>query len=130
MCARVLFTFLFFLSGITHFTSLEAYVALMHESVPYRTFWVMISGVVELVAAAMILFKWRPKLGAWMLIVFLLPVTVIVHGYEMLNAESVAMRFIQQASFYKGFTLIGAALLITQFGVSHPRSRSETDAAA
>ena len=117
--ARLLFTSLFLLSGITHFTSIPYYVALMPETTPYPVFWVLLSGVVELVGAAMILFNWRPRLGGWLLIAFLLPVTVVVHGYEMLYAEDAAMRAIQQASFIKGFTLIGAALLITQLGVTH-----------
>ena len=124
ICARVLFTLIFFLSGVTHFTNIPYYVGLMPEAVPFKLFWVLISGVVELAGAAMILFNWRPRLGAWLLIIFLIPVTFVVHGYEMLHAEQEAMRAIQQASFLKGFTLIGAALLITQLGVGHRASPS------
>ncbi|MEM8984277.1 MAG: DoxX family membrane protein [Pseudomonadota bacterium] len=119
IAARLLFTSLFFLSGITHFTSIPYYVSLMPEAAPYRVFWVLLSGVVELLGAAMILFNWRPRLGGWLLVLFLLPVTIVVHGYEMVNAQDAAWRAIQQASFYKGFALIGAALLVTQIGVSH-----------
>ncbi|MEM6572963.1 MAG: DoxX family membrane protein [Pseudomonadota bacterium] len=119
LAGRLLFTLLFLLSGVTHFTNIPGYVALMHEGVPYREFWVLTSGVVELAGAGMILFNWRPRLGGWLLIIFLLPVTILVHGYEMLNATDEAWRVIQQASFVKGFALIGAALLITQLGVTH-----------
>ncbi|MEM9624423.1 MAG: DoxX family membrane protein [Pseudomonadota bacterium] len=119
ICARLLFTALFFLSGVTHFTNIPYYVGLMPEIFPFPVFWVLVSGVVELAAAGMILFNWRPRLGGWLLILFLIPVTVVVHGYEMLYAEDEAMRAIQQASFIKGFALIGAALLITQTSVSH-----------
>ncbi|MEM1435567.1 MAG: DoxX family membrane protein, partial [Pseudomonadota bacterium] len=120
--ARFLFTSLFFLSGVTHFTNIPYYVSLMHEGVPFRVFWTLISGVVELAGAAMILFNWRPRLGAWLLVIFLLPVTIVVHGYAMLHAESEVMRALQQAHFLKGFALIGAALLVTQLGVTHRRS--------
>ncbi|MEM9173909.1 MAG: DoxX family membrane protein [Myxococcota bacterium] len=116
--ARLLFTQLFFLSGITHFTDVAGYVALMNPSIPYREFWVVVSGVVELAGAAMILFDWRPRLGAWLIVAFLIPVTVTVHGYEMLHAEEEAWRAIQQASFLKGFSLIGAALFFTQVGAT------------
>ena len=119
LSARVLFTLIFFLSGVTHFTNVAGYVALMHESIPFREVLVLISGVVELAGAGMILFDWRPRLGAWLIVLFLIPVTITVHGYEMLHAEDAAMRAIQQASFLKGFALIGAALLITQLGASH-----------
>ena len=119
LAARLLFTQIFFLSGVTHFTDVQGYVALMPESIPFREPMVLLSGVVELVGAAMILVDWRPRLGAWLIVLFLIPVTVAVHGYEMLHAETEAMRAIQQASFLKGFSLIGAALLITQLGVAH-----------
>ena len=117
--ARFLLTSLFLLSGVTHFTNIPYYVDLMPDATPYPVFWVIISGVVELAGALMILFNWRPRLGAWMLVVFLIPVSIVVHGYEMIHAEGEAMRAIQQASFIKGFSLIGAALLITQIGCGH-----------
>ena len=116
--ARLLFTSLFFLSGITHFTNIPYYVALTPDVVPYPVFWTLLSGVVELVGAAMILLNWRPRLGGWLLIVFLVPVTIVVHGYEMINAPEAAERLNQQAHFLKGWALIGAALLVTQLGVS------------
>ncbi len=120
--ARLLFTSLFFLSGITHFTSIPYYVSLMPEATPYPVFWVLLSGAVELGGALMILFNWRPRLGGWLLVLFLIPVTIVVHGHAMLHADSEAMRAIQQAHFIKGFALIGAALLITQLGVTHRRA--------
>ena len=123
--ARLLFTSLFFLSGVTHFTSIPYYVSLMPEGFMYPVFWVLVSGVVELLGAAMILFNWRPRLGGWLLVIFLIPVTIVVHGYEMIYAEGEAMRAIQQASFIKGFALIGAALLITQLGVSQKDARAQ-----
>lgn len=119
LTARALFTFLFFLSGVTHFTNIPYYVSLMPDAFPFKVFLVLVSGVVELAAAAMILFNWRPRLGGWLLVIFLIPVTIVVHGYEMIYAEGEAMRAIQQASFIKGFALTGAALLITQLGVTH-----------
>ncbi|MEM7080694.1 MAG: DoxX family membrane protein [Pseudomonadota bacterium] len=119
VAARLLFTALFFLSGVTHFTNIPYYVGLLPEEFPLPVFWTLLSGAVELAGAAMIASNWRPRLGAWLLIIFLVPVTIVVHGYQMLHAEGEAMRAIQQASFIKGFSLIGAALLITQLGTTH-----------
>ncbi len=130
LLARGLFTSLFFLSGVTHFTNIPYYVSLMHEAIPFRVFWTLSSGVVELVGAAMILFNWRPRLGGWLLVIFLIPVTIVVHGYEMLYADGEAMRAVQQAHFLKGFALIGAALFITQVGAGHrsaPEAAQRTD---
>ncbi len=117
--ARLLFTSLFFLSGVTHFTNIPYYVSLMPEAAPYPVFWIFASGAVELAGAAMILLNWRPRLGGWLILLFLLPVTIVVHGYEMIHAQDEVVRALQQAHFLKGFALMGAALLITQLGVSH-----------
>ncbi len=118
LLARALFTSLFFLSGVTHFTNIPYYVSLMPPSFPYPVFWIFLSGTVELAGAAMILLNWRPRLGGWLLVGFLLPVTIVVHGYEMINAQDEVIAALQQAHFLKGFALMGAALLITQMGVS------------
>lgn len=115
---RVMFTLIFFLSGITHFTDIAGYVALMPEAIPFRPFWVLISGVVELAGAAMILANRYPRLGGWLLILFLVPVTITVHGVGMVSDPDARMRAIQLSFFLKGVTMTGAALLITQLGVA------------
>lgn len=117
MVGRVLFTLIFFASGITHFTDLAGYVSLMPAAIPGRAFWVIVSGIVELCGAAMILCNWRPRLGGWLIVLFLVPVTIVVHGAGIVNAEDARMAQIQMSFFLKGMTMTGAALLITQLGV-------------
>jgi uncharacterized membrane protein YphA (DoxX/SURF4 family) len=123
LLGRVLFTLIFFASGVTHFTDIEGYVSLMHEAIPFRTFWVLISAVVELVGAAMILFDRSARLGGWLIFLFLVPVTLTVHGYEMINAASEQIRAMQLSFFLKGLAMMGCALLITQWGVTSERSK-------
>lgn len=122
LLGRVLFASLFFLSGLTHFTNVPYYIDLMPDAIPFQTFWICVSGVVELVGAAMILTNWRARLGGWLIVLFMIPVTFAVHGYEMLYADTEAMRAAQQAHFLKGLALTGAALLITQTGVTARRA--------
>jgi uncharacterized membrane protein YphA (DoxX/SURF4 family) len=114
---RLMFTLIFFLSGITHFTNLSDYVALMPAAIPLRPFWVMISGVVELLGATLVALDRYPRLGAWLIAIFLVPVTITVHGVAMVTATDPQMRAIQTSFFLKGITMTGAALLITQLGV-------------
>jgi len=57
MTARILFTLIFFLSGITHFTDLHGYVNLMPAAIPLRPFWVIISAIVELIGAKLYPFQ-------------------------------------------------------------------------
>jgi putative oxidoreductase len=117
VAGRVMFALIFFLSGITHFTRLADYVALMPAAIPARPFWVIVSGVVELIGATMVVANRYPRLGAWLLIAFLVPVTITVHGTGMVNDPDARMRAIQTSFFLKGVTMTGAALLITQLGV-------------
>lgn len=121
---RLMFTLIFFASGITHFTDMQSYVDLMHPSIPWRAFWVSISGVVELAGATMILLNRRPRLGAWLIAIFLVPVTVTVHGVLMMTAPDETMQRIQLSFFLKGVTMAGAALVFTQVGVARPRNDS------
>lgn len=125
IAGRVLFTLIFFLSGITHFTDLDRYVALMPAPIPFRPFWVMISGAVELVGAAMILSNRYPRLGGWLIVLFLVPVTITVHGVAMVTAPDELMQQIQLSFFLKGMAMTGAALLITQLGVARTGEASE-----
>jgi len=116
IAGRVMFTLIFFLSGITHFTNLGEYVALMPAAIPFRPFWVMISALVELAGAALIVSNRYPRLGGWLIAIFLVPVTITVHGAGMLTDDP-QMRAIQTSFFLKGVTMTGAALLISQLGV-------------
>jgi uncharacterized membrane protein YphA (DoxX/SURF4 family) len=123
VAGRVMFTLIFFLSGITHFTGIDDYVALMPAAIPFRPFWVLISGVVELIGAGMIVSNRYPRLGAWLIVLFLVPVTITVHGTAMVSAADMQMRQIQLSFFLKGIAMTGAALLITQLGVARSRGQ-------
>jgi putative oxidoreductase len=123
IAGRVMFALIFLLSGVTHLTNLGDYVALMPAAIPFRTFWVMVSAVVELAGATLIVTNTRPRLGAWLIVIFLVPVTITVHGVGMMTAPDVQMRTIQTSFFLKGVALTGAALLITQLGAAgQPRT--------
>jgi uncharacterized membrane protein len=117
LAGRVMFTLIFFLSGITHFTDLASYVALMPEAIPFRPFWVVVSGVVELIGATMIVANRLPELGGWLIFLFLVPVTIVVHGVAMVTTPDPVMARIQTSFFLKGVAMAGGALLISQLGV-------------
>jgi len=125
IAARILFTLIFFLSGITHFTLMQSYVDLMPSAIPARAFWVIISAVVELAGATLILFNIRPRLGGWLMVLFLVPVTIVVHGTAMIADPSAAVRATNGSFFLKGLAMIACALFITQFGVKQEAGKSQ-----
>ena len=89
----------------------------MPAAIPMRPFWVMISAVVELLGATLIAFNRYPRLGGWLIALFLVPVTFTVHGTAMVTTPDPEMQEIQTSFFLKGLAMTGAALLITQLGV-------------
>jgi putative oxidoreductase len=121
IAGRVLFTLIFFLSGITHFTQMGDYVALMPAFMPWKPFWVVVSALVELVGAALIVSNRGARLGAWLIVAFLVPVTALVHGVALATAADPKMQAIQASFFLKGLAMLGCALLMTQLGVSPAR---------
>src|SRR6185503_13626646 len=99
LVGRVMFTLIFFVSGVTHFTNLNEYVALMPAAIPFRAFWVVISALVELLGATLIVTNRSSQLGGWLIVLFLIPVTISVHGVMMVTTTDPQMRQIQ-ASFF------------------------------
>jgi putative oxidoreductase len=53
-------------------------------------------------------------MGAWLLVGFLVPVTLMMHAFWKLHEP--ALIHLQQAMFAKNLSMLGAALLITYWG--------------
>jgi putative oxidoreductase len=52
--------------------------------------------------------------GAWLLVLFLVPVTLMMHNFWAVKNPMMAQ--MQMAMFLKNVTMLGGALLISQFG--------------
>ena len=61
-----------------------------------------------------ILFGYKAKIGAWMLVLFLVPVTFMMHRFWGVSDPQAAQ--MQMIMFMKNISILGGALLITQFG--------------
>ena len=61
-----------------------------------------------------ILLGYRAKLGAWLIVLFLIPVTLMLHKFWTVSDPMMAQ--IQMILFMKNVSMLGGALLITQFG--------------
>ena len=73
---------------------------------------------------------YKTRWGAWALVAFLVPVTLWMHAYWRLSDPHTA--FIEQVLFLKNLSMLGAALLISQFGagpISIDQPRYRVDAA-
>jgi uncharacterized membrane protein YphA (DoxX/SURF4 family) len=72
------------------------------------------SGVVAIAGGLSILLGYRAKLGAWLIVLFLIPVTLMLHKFWTVQDPMMAQ--IQMILFMKNVSMLGGALLISQFG--------------
>lgn len=118
---RLLFSAIFILASIGHFSS-EGINFAASQGVPFPVITVPVSGLIALFGGLSILLGYKARMGAWLIFLFLLPVTFFMHNFW--NAADPAMANIQQAMFLKNLSIMGGALLIAYFG-SGPLSLKE-----
>jgi putative oxidoreductase len=110
---RFFYSLIFILSGINHFSSGSiGYAA--SAGVPYAQILVPISGVLALVGGLSVLIGFHARVGAFLLLAFLLPVTVMMHNFWAIPDPEMAQ--MQMIHFMKNLSLIGGAILIAFYG--------------
>jgi putative oxidoreductase len=110
---RFLFALIFLLSGPNHFSKQTiAYAA--SQGVPLASLAVPFSGLLALIGGLSILLGYRAKIGAWLIVLFLVPVTLMLHKFWGISDPAIAQ--MQMINFIKNVSMLGGALLISQFG--------------
>jgi len=110
---RLLFAVIFVMAGANHFNKQTiGYAA--SQGVPLASIAVPLSGVLAIVGGLSILLGYRAKLGAWLIVLFLIPVTLMMHKFWTVSDPMMAQ--IQMVMFMKNVSMLGGALLISHFG--------------
>jgi len=109
---RLLFALIFLMSGFTHFSKQTIGFA-ASQGVPLASFVVPAAGLLALFGGLSILLGYRAKLGAWLIVIFLIGVTPM---HKFWGIADPMMQQMQMVMFMKNLTMLGGALLITQFG--------------
>jgi putative oxidoreductase len=110
---RVLFSLIFVIAAPRHFTH-EGIKHAADLGVPEASLLVPLSGVLAISGGISVALGYKAKWGAWALVTFLVPVTLWMHAYWKLSDP--AAIHVQSAMFAKNLSMIGAALLIAQWG--------------
>lgn len=111
--ARIMFSLIFITAAPRHFSS-EGIGHAVSLGVPFAHLLVPLSGIMAIVGGLSVASGYKARWGAWVLVGFLVPVTWMMHAYWK-QSDPAAFR-VQQAMFAKNLSMLGAALLITQFG--------------
>src|ERR1700754_4310071 len=98
LLGRVLFSLIFITAAPRHFTH-EGIQHAASLGVPAAEVLVPLSGVLAIAGGLSVAVGYKTRWGAWMLVIFLIPVTWWMHGYWRLSDP--AAIHIQQAMFAK-----------------------------
>jgi putative oxidoreductase len=110
---RLFYSLIFVVAGFGHFTHQEiAYAAA--QGIPVAGVLVPASGIMAIVGGLSVLLGFHGKLGAWLLVLFLVPVTLTMHNFWAVKDPM--MQQIQMAMFLKNISMLGSALFFTQIG--------------
>jgi putative oxidoreductase len=113
LIGRILFAAIFLVSGPMHFTKMSIQYA-ASAGVPLASIAVPASGILALAGALSIILGYKGKWGAWLLVLFLVPVTLSLHQFWA--AKDAMMYQMQFAMFMKNISILGGAILIANFG--------------
>ena len=110
--ARILFGAFFVMSGVNHFTRTKqmAEYAKGVGNVPAASLAVLGTGVLLLAGGASILLGYHPRIGAALLVLFLVPAAFMMHAYW--KVADPMQKAGETAQFWKNISLAGAALFI------------------
>jgi len=110
---RLLFAAIFLMSVPNHF----AQGTIDHAAaagVPMANLLVPLSGVLELVGALSVLLGYHARIGALLLALFLIPVTLVMHKFWGIAEPMQAQ--MQQIMFLKNVAILGGTCLLMYFG--------------
>jgi putative oxidoreductase len=110
---RALFSAIFIISGFRHFSAATIDYA-ASQGVPLANIMVPFAGLIAIAGGLSVLLGFHARIGAWLLVLFLVPVTFTMHQFW--NVTDTAMKAMEQANFIKNLTILGGALLIAYFG--------------
>lgn len=113
LTGRILFSLIFLFTAYNHFSG-EAIAYAASKNVPFASVLVPVSGIIATLGGISIVLGYKARLGAWLIVLFLVPVTFMMHNFWAISDPT--MKQMQMSMFLKNLSMMGAALLITYFG--------------
>jgi len=115
LAGRFLFSAIFVMGGVEHFLHYQQMVGYaLSNQVPAAEVLVPLTGGMILLGGLSMLLGFHARLGAWLLVLFLIPTAFLMHHFW--DITDPVMASMQMANFMKNIALAGAALLFTRLG--------------
>jgi putative oxidoreductase len=113
LLGRLFFVLIFLMAGPNNFSG-QTIAYAESQGVPVASIAVPLSGVLAIVGGLSILLGYRARIGAWLIALFLVAVTPMMHKFWIVTDPM--MQQMQMIMFMKNLAMLGGALLISQFG--------------
>lgn len=111
---RLLISLIFILAGLGKILDYSGGVASLREmGIQGAQVYIVVGLLMELLGGISILLGWYTRLGCWLLMIFLLPTTLIFHGFWNYEGPAQAL---QLSLFLKNLTLYGGLILLASYG--------------
>lgn len=111
LLGRILYGGFFLMSGIGHFKNLEGMSQYAKsKNVPMPKLAVALSGLLIILGGLWVILGAYAKIGLYEIIIFLVPVTLMMHQYW--KEKDPMQQMTQQIMFMKNMALLGAALMM------------------
>lgn len=111
LVGRILLATIFLFSAIDHITRVDAMSGhAKSKHVPFARAGVIVTGVLALVAGLSLVLGVWTDLGALLLVVFLVPVTLLMHSFWTIEGPQV--RSSEQINFNKNLAILGGASIL------------------
>lgn len=110
---RIFFAAIFIMASFGHFSS-ESIQYAGSKGVPFPQLLVPVSGILALAGGVSIALGWFARIGACLIVAFLVPVTLMMHAFWAVPDPAAAK--MEQIMFMKNLAMLGGAILMTWFG--------------
>lgn len=118
LLGRILFVTFFVVGGIGHFTRRQMLTGYARSlGVPAASFLVFFGGVIILAGSLSVVLGLWPDLGAILVIIFLVPITLWVHPFWKMTGEQ---RQMQALNFWRNTAFAGACLIWLYLALQGP----------
>ena len=107
----------YFLTSMTHwmnsFQPGEGFAVFLSNLFPWLPWILLIAVVLKLVGSVLLILGCSVRLAATLLILFLVPTTIIVHGFWHVSPQD---RALETVMFMKNLSIFGGLLVVLVFG--------------
>ena len=111
---RLLISLIFILAGVMKiFIFPETVSALEAAGIRLANMFTAVALLLELIGGLLVLAGWHTRIGVYLLMIFLLPTTLIFHGFWNFQGHELAE---QMSHFLKNMAILGGLLLLWSYG--------------